>query len=411
MAEKKKLPTQTLKKSPKKSLTESATKIQAKASSKRDKRSDKNKKRLLPAISRELVKGLTGIGILISLGLILTMAAYILLYQQPGPKKNVDQPKVVVEKSVTQEPMLKITQEPMLKITQEPVLKKRNLEESVKKHTVTLKKSLTTKGRLTDTKITTQDSKTAFRSNPVFEIFDHTAAPLSRDVAPMPGIKGPLVAIIIDDMGFDRKLSRSFAELDSNITQAVLPGAPHGRVISNTLHTMGVEVMLHLPMEPMEYPRVNPGPGALLSSMTPDELINSLRKDLDALPHVRGVNNHMGSRLTTLSPQLHQIFTVLKSRGLFFIDSRTTRHSLCRSAARLLHVPFAQRDVFLDNIQEPAYIKRQLKELLDLAQRHGSAVGIGHPYKATYAVLKEEMSAIKAKVTIVPASTLVDNSG
>ena len=342
-------------------------------------RSVRSKKKSSFSLGRELIKVVTAVSILVLVVLTLAMVADFWLDQRHGPMKKASRQKSAQTRA-------------------EP-------EPSEKRVRPVVKKPLTTKGdkRIPAGKIA--------EAKPVFEVFDHDAAPLVREVKPDFPDKGPLVAIIIDDVGFDREAARQFAELDSHITLALLPGAPHGRVIAETLHSMGVEVMLHLPMEPMEYPRVNPGPGALLSTMEPDRLISVLRQDLDAVPHVRGVNNHMGSRLTSLSPQMHQIFTVLKARGLFFIDSRTTRHSLCRSSARLLRVPFAQRDVFLDNIQKSGYIKKQLAQLVDVAQRHGTAIGIGHPYKATYATLRAEMQAIKSQVTLVPASALVDISG
>lgn len=169
--------------------------------------------------------------------------------------------------------------------------------------------------------------------------------------------------------------------------------------------------MLHLPMEPVQYPTANPGPGAILSSMTPDELLTQLKKDIKDVPYIRGVNNHMGSRLTSQADQMNQIFTILKKEKLFFIDSRTAPKSQGKASARLLKVRFAQRDVFLDNIQEYAYIKGQLRELVGLAEKHGSAIGIGHPYKATLDTLSRELPKLKDKVTIVRASRLTHIPG
>ena len=169
----------------------------------------------------------------------------------------------------------------------------------------------------------------------------------------------------------------------------------------------GREIMLHLPMEPIEYPGVDPGPGALLAAMGADELLRVLEKNLASVPHAKGVNNHMGSRLTANSEQMYQVFTVLKRRGLFFVDSRTTENSVCRPSARLFQIPFAQRDVFLDHYPEPDFIRRQIRQLIRIARRKGSAVGIAHPGSATYRILKEELPALQKQVEIVPASSLV----
>ncbi len=259
---------------------------------------------------------------------------------------------------------------------------------------------------------TADQREASSRKHPVFEVFDDSHQPAERTpkpaaVPPVLQDKTPRVAIIIDDIGFDKNMSMALAGLDPHLTLSILPGAPHARAIALLLHQQGTEILLHLPMEPMEYPRVDPGPGALLSTMTPDQLLDQLRKDLDMIPHVAGVNNHMGSRMTSLSPQMNQIFTVLKQRNLFFVDSLTARESLCRQSARLLRIPFAQRDVFLDNVQDGDYIRQQLAQLLAVAQRHGTAIGIGHPYRATYLTLKSEMERLKRKIRIVPASALV----
>ena len=196
-------------------------------------------------------------------------------------------------------------------------------------------------------------------------------------------------------------------ELDKDITFSILPFSPFGKTLAGRLSAKGAELMLHLPMEPTQYPRINPGPGALLASMTPDALINQLHLDLEAVPGVVGVNNHMGSRLTSLSDKMNQIFTVLKKEDLFFIDSRTAPDSKGEAAARLFMLRFSHRDVFLDNFQNYEYISGQFRKLIKRAEKHGHAIGIGHPYQATLDTLKIELPKIKGKVRVVRASRLV----
>ncbi len=244
-----------------------------------------------------------------------------------------------------------------------------------------------------------------------YEIFPKEKASRTPSTIPLPPPppphKRPKVALIIDDMGYDQKVGREFIALDATITYAVLPFSPHGKELALAAEKKGLEVMLHLPMEPIEYPSINPGPGALLTSMSPDELISQLRADLRWVPGIKGVNNHMGSRMTQVSSQLYQIFSVLKEKGLFFIDSRTTPASLCRPSARLLRIPFAERNVFLDNVLKPDAIRRQIEELLRIAQERGQAVGIGHPHPATYREIRAMLPEIKGKVALVPASQVV----
>jgi polysaccharide deacetylase 2 family uncharacterized protein YibQ len=253
---------------------------------------------------------------------------------------------------------------------------------------------------------------------PAFEIYTHIEPPApvptpGREAVPPPPHPGklPRVAIIIDDIGYDSQIAEKFIGLNAAITLSILPHSPQQRQIVRMAREKGLDLMLHLPMEPLEYPAVNPGPGALLTEMTPDKLIRQLNDDLDAVPYIKGVNNHMGSRLTASSDQMNQIFSGIKKRDLFFIDRRTTADSKVRSSARLFQVPFAERDVFLDNVQEPESIRRQFRMLLQKAAANGQALAIGHPHAMTLQILQEELPEIQKKVTIVPASSLVHKAG
>ncbi|MDX1707570.1 MAG: divergent polysaccharide deacetylase family protein [Desulfobacterales bacterium] len=252
---------------------------------------------------------------------------------------------------------------------------------------------------------------------PTFEIYpkekQSSARPAAKVNIPAPVSKPgphktlPSVALIIDDLGYDKKMAKKFAQLNVSLTFSILPHSPFQKNIVQMAKSKGLEIMLHLPMEPVEYPEVDPGPGTLLTTMSADELIAQLDKNLDALPNVKGVNNHMGSRLTAESTQLYQIFSVLKKRELYFIDSRTSADSLCEPSARLFQIPFAQRDVFLDHDPTPEFIRNQIKELVRIARRNGQAVGILHPHAATLATLREILPELQKQVQLVPASKIV----
>ncbi len=246
------------------------------------------------------------------------------------------------------------------------------------------------------------------QKGPVFEIYPSSSLPPSPHTGrPLrPGQK-PRVAIIIDDLGYDMRIARDFLACDIPITFSILPHSPFSEKVAYAAHNNGIDVMLHLPMEPKEYPSVSPGPGVLLTAMSPDELLRQLEINMAAVPYVKGVNNHMGSRLTTVSTQLYQIFSILKKHDCFFVDSRTTGGSLCRPSARLLQVPFAERDVFLDNTLTPAYIGHQLDLLVDVARRKGQAIGIGHPHAVTYQVLAKKIPDMSQSVEFVPVAQLV----
>jgi len=249
---------------------------------------------------------------------------------------------------------------------------------------------------------------------PRFEIYPKHDIPHRKAIpkaTPKASIKLPKIAIIIDDIGHDKHIAKKFLDLDAMLTFSILPYSTHDKRIARSANSKGFDVMLHLPMEPNEYPLIDPGPGVLLTSMSPDQLIRQLNDDLDSVPFVKGVNNHMGSKMTTVSPQLHQIFSVLKKKGLFFIDSRTTADTLCKPAANLFQIPFAQKDVFLDHIPDPDFIRKQIRYLIQIAGSHGEAIGIAHPHDVTYETLREMLPEIKKKAVLVGASKLVHVGG
>jgi polysaccharide deacetylase 2 family uncharacterized protein YibQ len=245
---------------------------------------------------------------------------------------------------------------------------------------------------------------------PPFEVYPKKEIPLEiKPVKPVESEKKrlPMVAIIIDDLGYDFKLAKKLSQLGTVLTFSILPHSPYQEKIAKLSQSQGFETILHLPMEPMEYPSVNPGPGTLLTSMTPDQLLQQLEKDLDAVPFIKGVNNHMGSKMTAESSQMYQIFSVLKKRNLYFVDSRTTRDTLCKPSARLFQIPFAQRDIFLDHRQDAKFIRQQIKKLVQIAKQNGQAIGIGHPHSITYNILREMLPDLQKEVQLVPTSKIV----
>ncbi len=275
-------------------------------------------------------------------------------------------------------------------------------------HRILMKPSPTVASKPKPALITRPEPGQVHLSIPDYEAFPRERVPPPPPITrPKPVTNGIPVAIIIDDIGYDKKMAEGFLALDVPLTFSLLPmGTFNHRIIDKALKK-DVEIMLHQPMEPSDYPDVNPGPGALLTTMNPDELISQLSANLDKLPQVKGVNNHMGSKLTASSEQMRQIFTILKKRGLFFVDSRTTADTRCRQSAALLHLPFAERDVFIDHEQTPAFVRKQLKLLVKRARRQGYAIGIGHPHAVTLKVLKEMLPELQAAISLTHASAVV----
>ena len=229
---------------------------------------------------------------------------------------------------------------------------------------------------------------------------------------PVPSLPGdntlPVIAIVIDDLGLNRSQTAAVAELPSPITMAFIPYAEDLVGQTQRAHANGHEIFLHLPMEPID-PSKNPGPNALLASLTPDELRERLVENLDRFTGYVGVNNHMGSRLTQDSEAMSLVMTELKHRGLLFLDSLTIGSSVAYQTAELFGVPSAKRDIFLDNDPDVEAILRQLYALEAVASREGSAIAIGHPYGATVAALTQWIpDALARGFRIVPASDIID---
>lgn len=219
----------------------------------------------------------------------------------------------------------------------------------------------------------------------------------------------PRMAIVVDDLGPDNRVAEELLRLDASITFSILPLQSQSRRIAQEAHAKGREVILHLPMEPRGFPVKDPGKGALFVAMSERELLRQLRKDLDAVPFIVGVNNHMGSRFMEHAGAVRLVLGELKKRGLFFLDSRTTAKTEGYQIARELALLAGERDLFLDNENDVQDIRAQLEGLIRLARDHGRAIGICHPYPSTITALKGMITKIKAQgIRIVPLSRALE---
>lgn len=218
----------------------------------------------------------------------------------------------------------------------------------------------------------------------------------------------PRVAVIIDDLGYDLNLAKSFMNLDLALTLSLLPRAPFTKKIAGAAEQKKCEVMVHLPMEPEDYPRVDPGPGALLTKMNEYELNNLMEENIEMVPGARGANNHMGSRFTESVEKMQVLLNQLKRRGLFYVDSRTTNRTVALEVARRLGVPAAERSVFLDNDLSTEAMSFQLRRLLAVSRQSGKAVAIAHPHPETVAFMRQSIPLLKREVMVVHASELTE---
>jgi len=222
-----------------------------------------------------------------------------------------------------------------------------------------------------------------------------------------PGRAQALAAVIVDDFGNNLDAARALCALGHPVTAAILPYASKTRETAGLAAGCGVEIMLHLPLEAL-VPREN-STGRIGSGMSANEVRARVAACLDQVPGCRGVNNHEGSRTTEDAVLMPEILAVLKERGLYFIDSLTTRDSIAYDTARRMGVPAAVRRVFLDGDPSDQGIRRKLVELFRAARTHGRAVGICHARRETLDALSRYLSlAADYGVKLVPASGIVE---
>ena len=210
----------------------------------------------------------------------------------------------------------------------------------------------------------------------------------------------PRIAVIIDDMGYNRPMGRQFLQTAADLTFSFLPEAPHTRELAEQAHRAGRTILVHLPMEPKDS-SWKLGPEALRIGDTAEEISRKTEGMLANVPYAVGANNHMGSRFTENSQGMRRMLATLKAHSFFFIDSFTTPASLGETTARQLRLPTARRHVFLDNNQDPESICRQLGQLVAQAKQRGQAIGIGHPNQAMFTALGSCGPAYFSEVELV----------
>lgn len=217
----------------------------------------------------------------------------------------------------------------------------------------------------------------------------------------------PMIALVIDDLGLDQKRTARTLDLPGPMTMAFIPYAKNLSRQTNHAVQQGHELMLHLPMEPLNG-KIDAGPNHLHTHLAYEDLIERIHWNLNRFEGYVGVNNHMGSRATTDNAVMRALLSELRNRELLFLDSRTSAKSVGAKLARDIGVAFAERNVFLDNVNEKSAVLKQLSLLEKTARNRGYAVGIGHPRDGTIAALKEWIPALEGRgFTLAPISQIV----
>jgi len=199
----------------------------------------------------------------------------------------------------------------------------------------------------------------------------------------------PRIAIVIDDWGYGLNNLSAAKEIRYPMTCAVLPNLRNSKTVAVFLHSAGFEVILHLPMEPKE--KYGLEKNTILVTSTPRDIRAIISQDLKGLVFAKGVSNHMGSRVTENRDAVTVVLRELSRRNLYFLDSFVTARTQAFRQAKRIGLRCARRDVFLDNVNDPVYIKAQINKLKLLAKSRGFAIGIGHDRKNTLKVLSQVM--------------------
>lgn len=215
------------------------------------------------------------------------------------------------------------------------------------------------------------------------------------------------VAIVIDDLGMDRRRTERTIALKGPLTLSFLAYAEDLPHLTEMARRAGHELLVHVPMEPMSRSE-NMGPNGLAVGLSKDELLRRLRWDLGRFEGYVGINNHMGSRFTSDAASMTPVMEELKARGLLFLDSRTIASTTGSALAQRMGVPNAARDVFLDNEANANGITERLAVVEATARRNGMAIAIGHPHDATLAQLAIWLDSFARKgLVLVPVSAIV----
>jgi hypothetical protein len=242
------------------------------------------------------------------------------------------------------------------------------------------------------------------------QLYFHLASPAAVPEKQKAAESPYRVALVIDDLGENYQVFKELESLHVPITYAILPFQTHSVKIADEIHAKECgEIILHLPLEPWNSAHHSINHGTLRTGMTREELLAQLEKNLNAVPHLAGVSNHMGSKFTEDREKMGLLLETLKAQELYFLDSRTSKKTVGYALAKEMRLKTARRDLFLDSTHDQQFVETQLQKILPLVQsRGGKLVVIGHPHQYTISALKQYLPSLKQQgVAIVPLSELV----
>lgn len=218
------------------------------------------------------------------------------------------------------------------------------------------------------------------------------------------------VAVVIDDFGNGMDGTSEMLKLPIQITAAIMPFMPTTKQDAEEAHRLGHDVIVHMPMEPNKGLKKWLGPGALTTDLSDEEVRKRVEDAINDVPYAIGMNNHMGSKVTSNERMMRIVLGVCKERGLFFLDSRTSYKTVVPKIAAELQVPIVSNDVFLDDVYTVQHISKQIGVLRKHLQSHVSCITIGHvgpPGKKTASVLQQSIPVMQTSVQFVKLTALI----
>jgi hypothetical protein len=222
-------------------------------------------------------------------------------------------------------------------------------------------------------------------------------------------LKTPRLAFVIDDIGYADLMAEQLRDLGIPLTAAVIPSSPYARSEAEKIHGFGLEVIIHLPMQPKDPANHHPRDQFVLLDSSQAEIAALIQNAQATIPYARGLNNHMGSLITSDPQAMRLVLDLLKKAGLFFVDSKTASGTCAFDLAKKMKIKTVIRDVFLDDEQVYSHSCKQIRNLVEIARKNGRALAIGHPFASTLAALRDTIPWLKQqKVEIVFVSALLE---
>ncbi|MFS7252947.1 divergent polysaccharide deacetylase family protein [Rahnella rivi] len=219
-------------------------------------------------------------------------------------------------------------------------------------------------------------------------------------------VQAAKLSILIDDFGYRQHEENQVLQMPKAVSVAIFPNAPDSQMMMNKAHQQGREILIHLPMAPLSKQPLEKD--TLTPSMSAAEVKRIVDQAIRNIPYAIGINNHMGSAMTSSRSGMDNVMQAMNAHNLFFLDSMTIGNTQSVNAAQGTRVKVIKRNVFLDDVQNEGEIRRQFERAIQLARKNGYVIAIGHPHPATVKVLQQMLPNLPSDIVLVRPSELLN---